>query len=326
MKILNKLCFMAISIVILFTACEKENIDEIIPQDPVYEIDTIDVNPLLSQMVSQSSVFLEISCVSIPYPVEFLQASGNTITVSSPAELDDALMLSDSIVDFIYPFEATVESGTIIIESIEDLATAITFCSTTTPECADLRPHVLLFFNSLNIFTLNRYPYDVNYPVTLIVEGNEVVINSGDEYLPAVTVDGSPNNLLETELVYPITITQFGQQIVLNNDNDVCEFYDTINLSEPCENKPAHIQFFFNEGPGTPINCTYFINYPVDIVLNGETVTIPTREDYLSELNASPTAYDNIQIVYPVDVFKFEGPDVVFESDADICQYLDNCQ
>lgn len=308
----------------LILACQKENIDEIIPDDPVYQIDTIDVNPLLSQMTSTSSESLEIACINVPFPVDFLQASGSTVTVNSAAELDDALMLADSIVDFVYPFEATDDSGMITIENFEDLAAALTNCFITTPECADLKPHVLLFFNSLNIFTLNRYPYDVNYPVSLVVEGNEVVINSGDEYLPAVSVDGSPSRLLETQLVYPITITQFGRDILLNNDEDVCQFYET--LSEPCENKPPHIQFFFNEGPGTPINCAYFINYPVDIVLNGETVTIPTREDYLSELNASPTAYDNIELVYPVDAFKFEGPDVVFESDADICQYLDNCQ
>lgn len=326
MKIVNRISFLFLFMAILILACQKENIDKIIPEDPDYQIDTIDVNPLLSQMTSTSSDFLEIDCVNVPYPVEFLQASGSTITINSSAELDDALMLSDSIVDFVYPIEATDDSGMIIIENFEDLVTAITLCITTIADCADLKPHILLFFNALNIFSTNKYEYQINYPVTLIVEGDEIVINNGDQYLPAVTVDGSPNRLLQTDLVYPITIRQFGRDIVLNSDEDVCQFYDT--LDEPCENKPPHIQFFFKEGVGVPINCAYVINYPVSIILNGETIDIQSGDDYRNTLNSSPSNYDNIELVYPVGIYRLQGQpeDVVFEEDADICLYLNNCE
>lgn len=322
MKIANKISVLTLFVAILFSACRKNNFDEIITKDPGYKIDTIDVNPLLRDLRVLTPDTLYIDCVRIPFPVELLQASGNTITINSEAELDAAIMLADSIVDFVYPFEAVSNNVVTQIEKVEDLAVALTLCASTPVDCLDQDAHVLLFFNGLNILTLNRYVYDINYPVTLIVEGNQVVINNDDEYLPAV--GGSPFNLLKTELVYPITVTQFGQNIVLNSDADVCQFYKT--LDEPCGNKPSHIQFFFNEGPGTPINCTYFINYPLEVNLNGNTIQIQSRNDYLDLLNSSPFAYNGIELVYPVNVSKYIGSQqVIFGSDADICQYLDNC-
>lgn len=323
MKMLSNLSFLFLLFALAFTSCEKDNIDEIIHEDPVYTVDTISVNPFIVKFRTLNSDTLYIDCIRIPYPVELLQASGNTMTVNSDEELDSALVATDSIIDFVYPFEAIVNNNETTISSIEDLVLAIQICSTYEYDCADQDAHVLLFFNALNILTLNRYVYEINYPVTLLVEGNTVVINNNNEYLPAV--GGSPFDLLETKLVYPITIKQFGRNIVLNSDQDVCTFYGT--LDEPCQDKPAHIQFFFNEGPGTPLNCTYFIDYPVNITFNGSNIQVQSREEYKQVLNASSDAYDNITLVYPVSAFKFQGgQQITFGTDAGICQYLDNCQ
>ncbi|MBK8699421.1 MAG: hypothetical protein IPN29_07700 [Saprospiraceae bacterium] len=323
MKIVSKISFSLLFISIFFTACQKENIDEIIPKDPVFVADTIEVNPLITQLRSLVSNALNLGCVSISYPIEFLQASGSTITVNSESEIDSISMLADTLVDFVYPFEAEVNNATIIIENVEDLVLALQSCEAIPSDCMGQDAHVLLFFNALNIFSINKYMYTINYPVNLIVEGNPVTINSDDEYLPAV--GGSPFDLLQTKLVYPITVTQFGKDIVLDNDADVCQFYKT--LDEACENKPAHIQFFFNEGAGTRINCTYFINYPFTITINGSTKQIQSREDYLDELNSSPNAYGDIELVYPVTVLKYlGGQQLSFASDASVCEYLNNCQ
>lgn len=323
MKILNKISFLALFVAILLTACQKENIDVIIPEDPGYQADTVNVNPYIPQMRTSSPDSIDIACLSIPYPVDFLQASGNTITVNSETELDSAVLLADSLVDFVYPFNAVGDSGLVLIEDVEDLVEAIIACASRPVTCSDLDAHVLLFFNGLNILTLNKYVYEINYPVTLIVEGNQIVINNDSQYLPAI--GGSPFDYKETDLVYPITVTQFGRDIVLYDDEDVCEFYET--LDEPCTNKPAHIQFFFNEGGGTLINCAYFINYPVDIISDNDTIQVQSRDDYLTELNSSPNAYGDIELIYPVGATRFSnGQQLSFGSDADICQYLNNCQ
>ncbi|MEZ4687754.1 MAG: hypothetical protein R3B47_17325, partial [Bacteroidia bacterium] len=257
MKIVNQISLLFLSLAVLFTACQKDNYDVVLPDNPGFQPDTVNTNPLLKSMKTFSQDTIYIDCIRIPFPVDFSQASGNTITVSNNTELDSAIMLPDSLVDFVYPFDAVNDNGLIQITKIDDLVLAITDCASDTVTCADQQPHVVLFFNALNILTLNRYVYEINYPVTIIVDGNQVVLNQDSDYLPAI--GGSPFDLPNVDLVYPITITQFGRDIVLNSDQDVCAFYET--LSEPCANKPAHIQFFFNEGPGTRISCTYFVDY-----------------------------------------------------------------
>jgi hypothetical protein len=303
-------------------ACKKDYIDEIKSEDPNYQVDTIDVNPFIAELRSLSSDTLFISCVKIPLPLDLLQESGNSITINTIAELDSAEMLADAVVDFVYPFGAVIESMPVQITELEDLATSILLCSTTTATCADLKPNVLLFYNALNIFTINNYPYTINYPVTLIVEGNTIVVNNNDEYVPAI--GGDPSKFLEAQLVYPITITQFGRNITLTSDDDVCSFYYT--LLEPCENKPAHIQLFFNGGSGSPTECAYFIDYPVQINLNGSVIEIGSRNEYLEVLNALPNAYDDITLVYPVSAINIDFDPIIFETEDDICNFLNGCQ
>lgn len=324
MKSLNLIYVLCITILLVLASCQKENIDDIVPEEPHHSIDTITVNPIMSDLRSSSSDFITIECLSIPYPVTFLQQSGETITVSSEMEFEEAQMLADTLVNFVYPIEATDDSGTsVTIEGIEDLVIQITFCDMGETDCLDADAHVLLFFNGLDILTINKYVYTINYPVTLIVEGNQVVLNTDEEYLPAI--GGSPFDYLSTELVYPITITQFGQDIILESDVDVCDFYAT--LDEPCENKPAHIQFFFNQGVGTAVSCAYLADYPITITTNSGNVALQTSQEYLDILNGSSTAYDDIQLVYPVSLTKLDnGQQVVCNSDGDICEYLENCQ
>ncbi len=322
-----KIALSTLFLAMLLVACDKENIDEIIPEKVPFQPTTVAANPIMKTLQATSPDSLQVDCFKIPFPVDLLQASGSTVTVNSDTELDSVSMLPDSLVDFVYPFDGYIGTSMITIQKVEDFIPVLTICGSividTVVDCSVLDPHVLLFFNGLDILTRNRYEYDINYPVTLVVNGSQVVLNQDADYLPAI--GGSPFNYLPADLVYPITVTQFGRDIVLNNDNDVCDFYRT--LEEPCANKPAHIQFFFNEGPGTPINCTYFIEYPVTIVSDGDTLQIATRDDYLTELNTAPNGYDDIELLYPVGASNFiNGTLLSFGSDADICTYLNNCQ
>lgn len=324
MKILNFLTILALFAGIILTSCQKENIDEIIPIDTVYQVDTIDVNPMISQLrTSSGSIFLD--CVEIPYPVDLVQLSGSTITINSDAELDAAIMLADSIVDFSYPFDAIVNNQTMIIESIEDIAIALIACGTIDIDTLNSNPcnfaeaHILLFFNGLNIFSTNNYTYKFNYPITLIVEGTQVVLNNDADYILAI---GSPSRPKSAQIEYPVSVRQFGRTIVLNNDQDVCDFYNT--LDEACSNKPAHIQLFHNT-VGVPLSCGFFVDFPVSLTRNGVQLTFQDRDEYLSELDTQG-AYDELEIVYPVSVTKVNNAQqVTFNSDNDICDYLDNC-
>jgi hypothetical protein len=323
MKVLSKLFLASLLLLTTLVACERDNVDQINAGNPNYSPDTVNVNPYLKQMNTFSSDTIFISCIRIPFPVDFKRASGAVVTVNSSADLQAASSSADSLVDFVYPFQAVVNNNTTVINNIQDIALALISCDTSQVTCADLDAHVLLFFPALNIFTSNKYEYTINYPVTLIVGGQTVVLNNDSDYLPAI--GGSPSSYPETELVYPITVNQFGQTIVLNDDQDVCDFNES--LSEDCSKKPAHIQFFFNEGAGTVSSCTYLINFPVSINFNGTQQLIQTRNDYLNILNANANAYNGITLVYPVSATKFQNnQQLTFNAASDVCQYLDNCR
>lgn len=323
MKILSKLLLAAFVLGALLVSCEKDNVDSINAGNPNYAPDTVDVNPYLKQMNTFSSDTIFIDCIKIPFPLDFKQASGNIITVNSPADLQAASLLADSLVDFVYPFQASVKGNQVVINNVKDIARAIVDCNSGQATCADYDHHTLLFFPALNILSRTQYVYTINYPVTIIVEGNTVVLNDDDDYLPAI--GGSPFDYDETELVYPITINQFGQTITLNSDQDVCDFSESLN--EACAKKPAHIQFFLNERPGTPSSCAYAINYPVNITLNGTQQQIQSGNDYLNLLNNNASAYNGISIVYPVTAIRNQnGQTLTFTASSDVCQYLDNCR
>lgn len=322
-KVLN-LSIFSLVLSFLFVACQKENVDSIVAGPAQYKVDTVDVNPILNQMKTYSNDTIFIDCIRIPFPVKFELASGTIATANDTADLNALSLQPDSIMDFHYPFQAYGPNGAFMVNDISDIIVGLTGCHTTVVTCADLDAHVLLFFNGLNILTINKYEYTINYPVTIMVEGNPVVLTKDDDYLPAI--GGSPFSYKQTDLVYPISISQFGRTLTFTSDNDVCAFYETLN--ESCGNKPAHIEFFFNEGAGTPINCTYFINYPVNVSDgNGNILKMQSRADYIAALNASPNAYGSFQLVYPVSANKYSNnQNITFTSDADICQYLNNCR
>lgn len=319
MKTLLKIGALALLIALTTTSCEKTNVDKVIVD---YSPDTVDFNPLVNKMQTFSNDTLYISCVAIPYPIEFEQLSGNTITVNDTTDLNSALVNPDSITDFVYPIQVYLGSTSKTLNNIQELLTEVVLCDTGSVSCADMEAHVLLFYNALNIFTINKYTYAINYPVQMQVNGQLVVLNQDSDYLPAIG-----NNPMQPDsalLVYPIQIQQFGQTITLNNDQDVCDFYAT--LDENCSNKPGHIQFFYNEGAGTAISCTYFVNYPVQGTYNGSTLVLQSFADYEALLTTDPNVYSGLNLVFPVTAEKNQnGQTLTFTSDADICQYLTTC-
>ena len=319
MKNLFKIGLLALTMAILTTSCDKTDVDTIIVNNTP---DTVDFNPLVSKMQFFSNDTLNISCVAIPFPVDFLKQSGSVVSVNDTTDLSAALMNGDSLIDFVYPVQVYVNGISKTIQNIQELATEVAFCDTTILSCADLEAHVLLFYNGLNIFTINRYPYTINYPVQIEVNGQLIVLNQDSDYLPAI--GGNPMQPGSASLVYPIVIEQFGQTITLNDDLDVCNFYST--LDENCSNKPGHIQFFFNEGAGTVLTCAYFVNYPVQGTLNGTNVVFQSLSDYTTLLETDPSVYNGLSLTFPVSAEKFQsGQTLIFNSDADICQFLTTC-
>lgn len=282
-------------------------------------------NPL--PMPNDSVHVAPFDCFSFVFPLDVRIVVPDTVaTIDSEDDLIQ-LYLSGVEYELIYPFDVVTESGlTVTINAPIDFIDVLIDCSIIVIDTIDIVPcdfdaHVLLFYDALDLLgSRNNYEYDVNYPVTLIIEGTSVTINSDDDYVPAIGDD--PLNPKSGEIVYPVSVTQFGRTIQLNNDDDVCDFYQT--LFEPCENKPAHIQYFYNT-VGVPIACALFVDYPVEIMNGGNAVTIENRDDYLAELEV-PGAYDAIELVYPITATQAEnGQPITFANGDDICDYINQC-
>lgn len=283
-------------------------------------------NPL--PLANDSVHVSPFDCFTFAFPIDVRIVIPDTIaTLNSEDDLTQ-LYLSGVEYELIFPVDVVTQSGmTVTISEPADFIDVLIDCDiividTTNNACEHTDAYVLLYYNALNIFTLNNYPYDINYPATLIVEGTSVTLNSDDDFIPAI--GGNPSRFVDAEIVYPVTVTQFGRTITLNDDNDVCAFYET--LLEPCENKPSHIQYFHNTA-GVPIDCAFFVDYPLEIINNaGNTVTISNRDDYLAELDA-PGAYDAIELVYPVTGIDVQtNQQITFANGDDICQLINQCQ
>jgi hypothetical protein len=292
----------------LFTSCEDSR-----------------YNPL--PMPNDSLHVAPFDCFSFVFPLDVRIVVPDTVaTIDSEDDLIQ-LYLSGVEYELIYPFDVVTESGlTVTINAPIDFIDVLIDCSiividTTDNSCEQTDAYVALFYNALNIFTTNNYPYDINYPTTLIVEGTSVTLNSDDDFIPAI--GGNPSRFVDAEIVYPVSVTQFGRTITLNNDDEVCDFSKT--LTEPCENKPAHIQYFHNTA-GVPIDCAFFVDYPLEIINTaGNTVTIANRDDYLAELDV-PGAYDAIELVYPVTGTEVQGGQTItFANGDDICNFINQC-
>jgi hypothetical protein len=305
------------------------------------EEDVDNLNELLDLMAScengkyqalttlpDTSIAINNDCFTFVYPFDVeLIVEDTIITINNEAELIQ-LELSGVEAELLFPVDVIdINGNTVTINAPEDLIPVIIDCGilivdTTFTDCGDIDAHVLLFYNGLNIFTTNNYVYEFIYPITLIVEGSSTVLNSNADYLPAIGND--PFSFKEVDIQYPVSIIQFGRTITLNSDEDVCEFYQT--LDEACGNKPAHIQLFYNtEVGGIALSCLYWIDYPVEISRNGDIISIDSRASYLSELN-TPNAYNEIELVYPIGVQSDAGVPFTFTSDDDLCNYLDNCR
>jgi hypothetical protein len=266
-------------------------------------------------------------CFTFVYPIDVLIIVPDTVaTINSEDELVQ-LCLSGVEYELLFPVDVIDQAGNRrTLNDVMDLFNVYVDCGiividTTSGPCAHVEAHVLLFFNGLDIFTRNPYEYDFNYPITLVVEGIQVVLNSDDDYIPAI--GGDPSRYKSAEIVYPVSVVQFGRTLVFNNDDDVCAFYET--LSEPCSNKPAHIQFLHNT-VGVPIDCAFFVNYPFDVDINGTVITLNNRDEYKAELNKTG-AYDDIELVYPVTASKItNGQQITFNSDSEICDYINICR
>jgi hypothetical protein len=299
--------------IILFTfllgtfliSCEKENIDEIILEDPDYEPEEEKVNSLLSQISTdnvQGSIML--NCVAIPYPFELELKSGKTKVINYKSDWDMAQDTSnmDKAVDFVFPLEIVdTEGKNVKIKSNLELGRDFASCipqkgwakamstNETLPAC---------LYGGL-------FCFDLIYPVSLIDEsGSITAINS-----ETAMIDLFANTQSSLSFVLPIGVVNKdnGIQTTIENLDD---FWSVIGQCKDMTPLVTSDGFVFQG-----FICFELV-YPVTMVNgDGNTIMVNSADEYATlVLNGEP-----LEIVYP---FGLKDDDGIITNVTNLTTYI----
>jgi len=179
-------------------------------------------------------------CFAIDYPVDFTDATGNTQTANNEDELFE-LIYSGQVIDFIYPITIILEDSiTTPVNDQNELSNIISDCPYQGYE-ADYEEYegayedyegeydldVQGFFDLL--FILESFCLDINLPITITVDNEEITINDAAEFEASIIEIFSSDVPQEIEINFPITATlnSDGSVITINEEADLLNYiYD----------------------------------------------------------------------------------------------------
>lgn len=199
-------------------------------------------------------------CFTVNYPVGLL-LDGQLVTVNSDEELAIALENAEEVeeVEFVFPLSVTDnESGEVVnINDEEELEDLIVECFGDFGGGfgGDFEGD---FDEFENCFTLN-------FPVDLVINGQTVTIGSEEELGGAIIELGDVEEL-EINFAYPITVTltESDEEVIINNEEEWEALCDACH-----EGEGGDLDGEFDE-----FGECFEINFPLNILLGGETVSI----------------------------------------------------
>lgn len=305
--LIKKFAFFLLAVLFL-TACNKENVDEIIPGDPGYQPDTVVVNSLMLALQINTSGSLELGCISINFPFSLLTESGDTVVINSNADFEAASdeQASDPVVNFVFPLTITNIDGTTgQVNDNQELGVAFASCIPTVGwDSAAVSGEIL------PVCLFDEYLcFDITYPANLEDEnGNTYVAADEDELI---------NYLATIEHLYftlPMTVLKDdGTSLVINS---IEEFF---NAAIECEGITPPVV-----GNGIQINgfgC-YDLLYPFNVVTeNGDVVAINDANEYANLILSGV----NAELQYPFSLVNQDSVTVVVNSFDDFIPTLNEC-
>lgn len=139
---------------------------------------------------------------------------------------------------------------------------------------------------------------DANQEAALILSGEEYTV----QY---------PFNLVD-ENGEVVTITNETEFILL-----ILPCIVSIEPTDPCDT-PSHILLYFNQ------NICGTVAYPNELSADGVVYEINSMDDYFVVYNMY--AWDEISIVYPISIVTQEGEEVTFNTDEEVCAFVQECE
>lgn len=308
MNFLNKFSVVILMLTLLLTACNKENIDSTIPEDPNFQPTTVDVNNMLGAMKPISPNGLDLGCLTVVYPFDLTLESNTTITINDEAEFQVALDMEspNQVVDFVFPLSILDGDGNATqVADNNELGVAFVSCIpstgwTTSSNTEEIIPAFLLVDLCL----------DLVYPVNLEdVNGNTYIANNESEF-----IDLSATN---DELFFSLplaVIDQDGNQVVINDLNSFFDLsYECDGISTPVIGDGNLIEGF---------GCYDELVYPADVLLSdGSTLTLDNADDYANLVLSGQEA----ELQFPFSLADSTGTVVVISDTLDLIEAVISC-
>lgn len=262
-------------------------------------------------MVIPAFLFEEL-CFDLVYPVDLQDADNNAYVAISEAELID-LIITVPTLAFTLPLAVTNEDGEeVIVESVAGFYSLYYDCDGNTPPGTEGGIFIDLSeldgdcaFEDLSI----QFPYDI-----LTEEGESITVENENQEA-ALILSG-----VHYTLVYPFSLVDTDGTIVTVNDEMefillILPCLVEVGPSDPC-NTPAHVLLYFNQTCGV-------VNYPNQLSAGGTVYVINSMDDYFDVYNQFNL--DEITIIYPIAVTESDGVVSTFNSDAEVCAFIEDC-
>ncbi len=247
-----------LSFTLIFTSCEKDNLEEVIEVKETITPNPGDVataNPLMSRGLT-TTTGLDLDCFTVNFPFTLVDPDGNQYPVNDQTDLD--ALGQDSIYiycDFVYPINVTYEDGTTgVINDINELSQAFANCLPN--GWTDLFPaYAIGFDNSC---------YELVFPLTLVNDnGDSTTVTNLTEFNAAIADEPQ-------YFVFPFDLQdEDGIQITVNDIDELLQA-----LVSSCGDFPVDTGII-NWDTGLEYIYCYTVAFPLDVVLvDGTVVTV----------------------------------------------------
>lgn len=299
MKLSKLLFFAFILTMFTFTACERDNIDEVMKEE---KTETKVENKIISKLVTSPTGGLDLGCVTVNYPFSLLTINDNEVAVTSDEEFEAALMDSvDYIIDFVYPLAVTDSDGNNIdVNNIDELGELFASCIPDSGWTGDEFPAFLI--------NQDNSCFDLVYPVDLEdVDGAVTTVADEGEFVDAL----ADNDLLF--FVFPLTLENSDGQLNVNNSDEL------FNSLYACDTIPTSCDSITWGGE---LAC-YEISFPINLELIDGSIVTANNVDELNEILFSNEV---LGFSYPITLIDFEtGEDIIINNDDELTTAFEAC-
>jgi hypothetical protein len=306
MTSLHKICLLAVVALMTLTACNRENVDQIVPDDPQFEPVEVDVNTLMGAMKATNSEGMSLGCMTVLYPFDLKTVSEATVSISSEEDFHAAVspQIADPAVDFVFPLEVKGAGGSRAqMMNNAELGTSFGSCTPTTGWTALATSSA----GSIPAFLFDSLCFDLVYPVDLEDQNGTpyTATNQGDFINLLATVDTLYFSL-------PVTVDTSGVQVTISTQAEFLDLvYTCQGISAPVGGGGFTIQGF----------CQKLL-FPFDVSLtNGTIETVNDQNDYATLVLAG----EYLELVYPYSLEDSAGTVTVINDDTALIAVFIDC-